>query len=268
MAGAGKHVLARDVKLHRHAGRFRRHGGEEDVRPDRAFAAKRAADKRADDAHVLRVEIRNVRARMLCTPLTNWVASQTVSLSFAFPGRDRAGGLDRIVRLGRRDVGLVERDQIFWFASAGSTSPFFSCTAFVLLFFRLLRVRSRPAHSQHRLFRRVADPDERGRVARLLERSGQRRGRHTARRNGFRYRPAACALRCECRWLRASSSEPPMSFNFGAFSCVRTARTPGAAARGLGVDRGDRPLAMLLSTGQRAGAVRDVKFDRILGLAR
>ena len=78
MAGAGKHLLARDVKLDRHADDFCRHGGEEFVRPDRAFAAESAADEWANDAHVFHLQA-VVRASMLCTPLTNWVAFQTVS---------------------------------------------------------------------------------------------------------------------------------------------------------------------------------------------
>ncbi len=53
---AGEHLLARDVKLHRHARSFRRHGGEQDVRPERAFAAECAAHERANDADVFQIE--------------------------------------------------------------------------------------------------------------------------------------------------------------------------------------------------------------------
>ena len=52
MAGADKHVPPRHMHFYRNASRFRAHGRSKDVRPDRAFAAERAAHERANHAHI------------------------------------------------------------------------------------------------------------------------------------------------------------------------------------------------------------------------
>ena len=65
MAGADKHIPARDVHFDRNARDLCAHRREQDVHPDRALAAERAADERADDSHVFELESERVRQDVL-----------------------------------------------------------------------------------------------------------------------------------------------------------------------------------------------------------
>ena len=109
MADRLEHHLAADDELDRLAELPRRRGGERTMRPRPQLAAETRADELGDDADVLLRQAEHLRehAPQVDDALRRLVERQRR----AVPDRGRRVQLDGVVRLGRRDVGLVELDR-------------------------------------------------------------------------------------------------------------------------------------------------------------
>ena len=155
MAGADKHIPARDVQLYRNAGDFRAHGRKQDMHPQGAFAAERAANERTDDPHIFELEPETARDNILHAlhKLGRIVQRQ---LLVAFPMRDGPRHLDRVMRFRRRDVGLLDLHQAC-ILQRRSRVAFVDLHVLVVICFRLLGFFRGRFHSEQRLLGRVAD---------------------------------------------------------------------------------------------------------------
>ena len=104
-----EHHLAAEHEFHRLAQLPRRRGGERTLRPWKQLAAETRADELGDDADVLFRQAEHLRehAPEVDDSLRRVVQRQCR----AVPDRGRRVQLDRIVRLGRRDIGLIELDR-------------------------------------------------------------------------------------------------------------------------------------------------------------
>src|SRR5438445_9145189 len=100
MTRSRKHAFARHVHFYRHTRGFRAHDGEENVWPDCAFASERAANKWTNDANIFYFQTLSARDQALDAfhELRRVIQSEFV---VAFPDRDRARHLDRVMRFGR-----------------------------------------------------------------------------------------------------------------------------------------------------------------------
>ena len=109
MTGRLERHLAAEHELDRLAYLPRRRHRQRTMRPRPKFAAETRANKLGDDAHVLFRQTEHLRehAAHVEDPLRLLVDRQLV----AVPHRGRPLQLDGIVRLGRRDVSLVELDR-------------------------------------------------------------------------------------------------------------------------------------------------------------
>ena len=104
-----EHHLAADHELDRLAELPRRRGGERTMRPRPQLAAETRANEPGDDADVLLRQPEHLRehAPEVEDPLRPLVQGQRR----AIPDRGRRVQLEGVVRLGRRDIGLVELDR-------------------------------------------------------------------------------------------------------------------------------------------------------------
>src|SRR5258706_8908958 len=103
-----EHHLAADHQFDRFAQLPRGSRGERTLRPWPQLAAETGADEFRDDAHVLLGQAKHLREHspQVDDSLRRFVEGQ----SRAIPSRGRGVQLDGVVRLGRRDISLIELD--------------------------------------------------------------------------------------------------------------------------------------------------------------
>src|SRR5919197_932008 len=98
------------MKFHRSAELLCRHGREQSVWPDWPFAAEGAAYERIDHPHIFGLQSVGARENALYAfhELSRVPNSELI---LAFPGCDGARHFNRVMRLSRRGIGLLNFDQ-------------------------------------------------------------------------------------------------------------------------------------------------------------